>query len=162
MIEKYSLNCDLPSSLCLTFFILLRYFDMECWNFNINYKEVTDPLNCYFDRYRKIDDDGFSYDLGYTKNSDKSCRINDFYKSSNIIKSQELADYQLIEMIINDLPQPFTQDVFGFTTTHILDYSRKKLETFELLTTLLTLYLEKTRKNFNAITDQDYKVENHY
>lgn len=111
LVQKYATvkNVDAQAKMKATVYILLRFFDMCCLHLNEGVVSIANPLENYIERKEGVS-------------------IESFANRSN---------KDLVMMIINKFPQPFTEEVTNVSNQDLLKLTDQNLDMFR---TLLKMY----------------------
>lgn len=152
LLHKYTvdgeLSIEVNGLIKMTFWILLKYFNLQCCNYGEIINELTDPLQAYLHNNPEII-------TAYIAN-DNTKTLNDFSSTEDLT---ELSDKQCLRIIIINLPQPFTQNVTGLATEQLMKLLDNKLDLYKKLMESLQTCLKKLQTLLQLITHKGCKIE---
>lgn len=149
LIQKYALDNNLSNELKQkvkgTLVIFLRYVDLSCLHLNENVAIISNPIETYIQNSITA-----AHDFGTKEN--KLHLTNE-----NITK---MNTKELIKIIINSLPQLFTENNFCKITSLLLNNVTNNFKMFELIIDLISTYGIKLASIMLKVTHKDYHGSN--
>lgn len=148
LLHKYSvddnLSPEIDALIKMTLIILLKYFNLQCLNYRGINDEIVDPLETYM--------------KGYHTNSMELQLSNNVMRENHNV-SDGLNDVSYLKIIINHLPQPFTEKTFGITTQQLIDLTQTRIESYKQIIAFLESYLNKLQNILQKLTHVTYTME---